>query len=138
MQINSGEFLDSQIEQVSLIQLFNLLEEIVAFKDIPAVVAEPIDIGNDVDVNMGRIAQQLGNIKWRGIVERLARFLDQKGLEIDALIISRFVFFEDSGFGALQHAIQAPQQGKRQNNLAIVGLFEIPSEQISNRPCERR
>ena len=49
---------------------------------------------------------------------------------------AQYLFFQHDVLGGLQYAIEATQDGERKNNLAVLGLLVIATQQIGNKPDE--
>ena len=83
-----------------------------------------------------RIAEQLAERHFRGVVEALPRGALKKGVGIKPHGLLGGFLGQHSGFGRLQHTIQTPQHREGEDDLAVIGLLVIAPEEISDRPDE--
>lgn len=63
MKVYASELLDDLIKQVAVVQLLYLFEEVVPLEDVPAVVAERIDVRLQVLLDVCRVAKKLLEIE---------------------------------------------------------------------------
>ena len=74
----------------------------------------------------------------RGVVEALPSLPDEVRIGIHARLLLVGVFDQDGLLGGLQDAVEATQNGERQNDLAVIRLFVVAPQQIGDRPDEGR
>ncbi len=119
-------------------QTLDLGEEIKPFENIARRRREPLDIGIEVGANIVLIAEQFDEIERRRVVKSLFGFALEERLGINALSGLGRLLLQNRVFRHLQDAIQAAQDGKGQDDLAIFGSPVIPAQQIGDRPDEGR
>lgn len=81
MQIDGGEFLGHQVEQVILIEPVDEQLEVELLEHVPDVAGERADVVREVGTDVGRVAQQRREGHGGGVVELVAGLLDQKARE---------------------------------------------------------
>jgi hypothetical protein len=84
-----------------------------------------------------RIVKKFGEIEFREAIEWPPRnFLKQATDYVLRFRLNRRMLFEDLFLGKRKQAIEAPEDGERQNDLAILVPFVWPAEQITDTPDE--
>ena len=86
------------------------------------------------------ITHELLKIEWRGIVEKLPGLPQQKWLR--EFTPAFFLFSRSANtvglvFSPRPQSQTVPQDGERQNDLAVLGLLVVAAQQIRDRPDER-
>lgn len=102
-------------------------------EDLAGVGGERLDVGFEVPGGVG--FAEFREVHRRGVVEMLLR-LAQKQLFL-GLGWHRDdggELFQHRGLGGCKHALQPPQQGERQDDAAVLRLFEIAAQQIGDGP----
>ena len=64
--------------------------------------------------------------------------MQQKRLGVEFFPLSGSQFGEHRRLGLFQHAIQPPEHSEWQNDLAVLGLFVVTSQQLGDGPDEGR
>jgi hypothetical protein len=83
------------------------------------------------------VPHQPFHVQRGGVVEQLARFLDQERRWVEAGSLPFFLFLEDQRFGFLEDAVQSPQHGERQDDTPVFRLLVVAAEQVGDSPNER-
>jgi hypothetical protein len=138
VQVHLGEALHHQVEDVGLVQARHLLGELEALdEDLPHVVAEGAQVGVEVLGDVVRVVQQAAEVEAGGVVEvGPADAAQDGGGLLDAAAREPIVLLHDRVPGVLQHAVQAPQHGEGQDDLAVVVLLEVAAQQVGDGPQE--
>ena len=82
------------------------------------------------------VAHQLLHVERRRVVEELARLAQQERLGIQPGLLALRQLGQHGGLGGLQHAVEPPQHGERQDDLAVFGLLVVAAQQIGDGPDE--
>jgi hypothetical protein len=72
-----------------------------------------------------------------GVVEVLARLLEQEWLGVEARLLACGQFGQDGSLGRREDTVQPSQHHERQNDLPVVRLLVIAAQQLGDRPDER-
>ena len=68
--------------------------------------------------------------------KRLPRLPQEERLRVQPGLLPGRVLGQHGGLGGLQHAIQPPQDGEGQDDLAVLGLLVVAAQQIGDGPDE--
>ena len=136
MQVNAGKLLGHHVEQAGFGQLVDLGVKLKALKDVAHRRAEGLHVCTQVLTNVVLVAHELLQVQRRGVVEKLARFAQQKGLRVQAGGFAGGFLSQHLGLGGLQHTVQPAQHGKRQDHLAILALLVVAAQQVGDGPNE--
>jgi len=79
-----------------------------------------------------------GHIQRRSVIEVMARLFQPEWVWVDLRRATLRFLCQDSGFGRFQDAIELSETYERLSDSAIFRLLVITSEQLSDRPDERR
>ncbi len=135
-QVGGGHLLHDLEEQVGLVELADELAELEVLEDLAGVLREAVHVGEQVALDVG--AAQLGQVHRRGVVEGLARGLEEEllaGVLLQLLHgLELLDLFENLGLAALQHALQAAQDREGEDHAAVLGLLEVAAEQVGEGP----
>ena len=127
MKIDVDELFGDQIEQSGFAKSVDLGLELKSFEDVSYRRREGLDVGHEVFADVVLIPHEFLHVQGGGVVEELAGFFEQEWFGIDPCGDPFFKFGQDCRFGRFQNAIEAAQDSKRQDDLAILRLFVIPT-----------
>ena len=136
VQVDVGELLGHQVEQAGLGQPVDLGVELEALEDVAHGGRERLHVGEQVFADVVLVAHQLLHVQRRRVVEELARLAQQERLRVQPGLFSRRQLGQHGGLGRLQHAIQPPQHGEGQDDLAVFGLLVVAAQEIGDGPDE--
>lgn len=135
VQVDVGEFLGHQVEQVGLGQALDLGVEVEALEDVARRGRERLDVGVEVLADVILVAQQAGQIQLGRVVEALPGLAQQEML-VPRHVLLGGVFGQHGGLGTFQHAVQAAQNREGQDDAAVFGLLVVAAQQVGHRPDE--
>ena len=138
VQVDVGELLGHQVEQPGLGQPVNLGVEIEAGEDVAHGWREGLDVGAQILADVVLVAHELFQVQGRGIVKELAGLFEEEWLGIELGLGALGQLRQHAPFGRLQDAIQAPQHGEGQDDLAVVGLLVVATQQVGYGPDKGR
>ncbi|MOA08256.1 hypothetical protein D3C78_1280080 [compost metagenome] len=134
VQIDSGELLGHQVQQVGLLKLLQPAIEGEVLEHLTGVGGE---LGNVVlQVSPGAGGAEAGQGELRDVIEGGAGRAGQQQVEIHATGLERLVLAAHGIAGRLQHALQAAQHGERQDDAAKLGLPEVATQHVGHVPDE--
>jgi hypothetical protein len=136
VQVDIGELFGDEIEQPGLGQLVDLGVKVEALEDVPHCRRECLHVGSQVLADVVLVAHQLLEVERRRVVEELAGLAQQEGFRVQPGCLAGLLLGKDSDLGRFQHAVEAPQHGEGQNDLAILRLLVVAAQKISDRPDE--
>jgi len=113
------------IQQACLGEAIYLGVEVKTLEDVAYGWREGLDVTEQIFTDVILIAHQLLHVQWRGVVETLPRFAQQEWLWIQPGLLLFIELGQHGWLGCLKHAIQSAQNGERQDDLAVFGLFVI-------------
>jgi len=70
----------------------------------------------------------------RGVVEAVPGRAQQERFRIQAGLGALVQLGQHFGLGRRKHAVQTPQHGERQDDLAVFRLLVVTAQQVGNRP----
>ncbi|MNN05474.1 hypothetical protein D3C81_1182350 [compost metagenome] len=132
-QISSGEALHHLIQQIGGFQLLYEVFKVEVFEDLAGILAERLYVAHQIGGGLG-VGQ--GVEGQRGGVEELLPSGAQH-VHFTYGIRAAFLGVGLANHGILgrrQHTLQTPQQGERQDDATVLGLFEVTAQQVGNRP----
>ena len=138
VQVEAGELLGHQVQQLGLVQPFDRGGKVEVLEDGPHVGREALDVAVQVGANVVLVAHQLAHVERRHVVEIQAGLALDEGLERDAGGLLRCVLLEHLGLGGREHAVQAAQHRKRQDHAAVLALLEVATQEVGDGPDQRR
>ena len=138
VQVDSGELLDDQIQPVGLGEVANEVGHAKAVEDITHVGREPLDVVDQVVSHPLGIAHQGRERPPRRVVERQLELGFKHDGGVDLARLNLFVLGKHLVLGRFEDAVQAAQDGERQNHVAVlVGLIR-PPQQVGDLPDQIR
>ena len=138
VQIDAGELLGDQIEQIGLGQALDLAGEVEALEDVARRRREGLQIGVEVLADVVLVAQERGQVQRAGVVEAHAGLAQQEGLGVQPGLGARRMLGQHRRLGGLQHAVQPAQHGEGQDDAAVFALLVVTTQQVGDRPDEGR
>ena len=136
VQVDVLELLQHQEKQPGLVHLGDRVAEIELLQHLPHVVREPGDVSPQVRGQVSMVLQQPLERERRGVVEGEARRPAELRGQVLQLSLELRVGLQNFRLGWLQHAIQPPQHGQRQDHVRILGPLERVAQQVGHRPDE--
>lgn len=114
-EVDRREALQHEVEGVRLVEALDLVLEAEAGEDVADVVAEPVDVGQQVGLDVGAVAGERGQRVLRGVVEGVAGALAQPDVEqVPVRVVpSGNPFGVDDVLSRREHAVEATQDGHR-------------------------
>ena len=132
-QVDRGEALHHLVEEVGVTQLLDEVLEVEVLEDFAGILAEGLHIAHQIVAGLG--IRELGQGQRRGIEELLIGGPQQQLLAHGVgLVLVGLGGLKHLGLGGLQHALQSAQQGKGQDHPAVLGLLEITTQEVCDRP----
>jgi hypothetical protein len=140
MQVDLGEALHHEEENVRLVELGDLLGQLEALEeDLADVLGEALDVGEQVRGEVVRIVEQPPEVELADVVEVHARQPLEDGRDVLQLAtLNLRVPRKHLLLAGLEHAVEPPQHREGQDDLAEVVLFEVAPQQIRDGPQEGR
>ena len=138
-QVHSGEPLDDLEQQVLLVHACDLLAEGATLHDLAHVGGEVADVGAEVLCQVVRVVEQPLEVEPGRVVERPARRLLKEALA-HVLVPAGIpgVGVKHRLLRLLQHAVEAPQDGQGEDDLAVLVSLVRASQQVADAPDEVR
>ena len=139
-QVELGELLDDQVERIGLLEPLHLLLEPEPGEHVADVVAEAVDVGQQVGLDVGAVAGQRGEGVGRGVVERVLRGLAQLDVQqvLGHPVTGALLLGQHGVLRRCQDAIQPAQDRHRQDDIALLLRLVRPAEQVGDGPDEVR
>ena len=138
VDIGQREPLDQRAERVGLRETRDLIAELEAVQDVLHVGREAIEPSPEVGFELlaAGAGAQVAQGELRGVVEGLARCLAQRRVLLyHAGLIQRGLHVEDGLLAVLQHGVQPPQHGHRQDHVAILAAHvEVAQHVVGDAP----
>jgi hypothetical protein len=126
VQVESGELLGDQVEQLGLVQPLDRAAKSKCSKIVAHVGREALDVAVQVGADVVLVAHQLAHVERRHVVEVQAGLALDEGLEGDAGGLLGGVLLEHLGLGRRQHAVQPAQHRERQDHPAVLDCLKSP------------
>lgn len=112
--------------------------EVEALENVPHRGRETPEVGEQIFPDVVLVAHELLQVERGGVVKELARFLEEKGLGIQPGSIALLLFSKHFRFGGLEDAVKAAEDSEGQDDLAVIGLLVITTEEVRHGPDEGR
>ena len=136
MQVDARELLGHEVEQARFCELVDLRVELEGLEDVPNRRGEALHVGSKVFADVVLVPHQLLQVERRRIEEELLGLLDEEWLGVQPSLLSKRLLGEHGGLRAFENAVEPPEDGERQDDLAVLGLLVIAAEEIGDRPDE--
>ena len=136
VEVDVGELLGDEVEQLGLGEPVDLGVELEALEDVAHRGREGLHVGAQVLADVVLVAHELLQVERRRVVEELAGLPQQEGLGVQPGLLARGQLGEHGGLGGFEHAVEAAQDGERQDDLAVLGLLVVAAQQIGDGPDE--
>ena len=138
-EVDVRELLDDLVEEVPLVHARDLLVEPEALHDLEDVVREVPDVAAEVLRDVVWVVEQPREVEPRGVVERPpGGALELLATDVRAVAGVRSVGGEHRLLRLGEHAVEAPEHGEGEDDLAVLVALVGPSEQVADAPDERR
>ena len=138
VEVDGGEFLGDQIEQVGLGEPVDLDGELEALENVADVGREALHIGRQVLAHVVLVADELLQVEGGRVVEALPGLAQEERLRVEPGLLLVRQLRQHRRLGRLQHAIETAQHGEGQNDLAVVRLLVVAAQKVGDRPDEGR
>ena len=136
-EVDAREPLDDLEQQVLLVHARDLHIEREALHDLAHVGREVPDVGAEVLRDQVGVVQQPFKVEPGGVVERPpSGRLQQLAAHVLTLRAVFGIGRENVILRRGQHAIEAPQHGQRQDDLAVLVALVGPAQQVADGPDE--
>ena len=136
------ELLDQRAERVGPRKPRELIAELEALQDLLHIRREAVEISLEVgpELLLARAGAQIAQGKPRRVVEGLTRGLPEGCILVrDPRLIERRLHPDDRGLRRLQHGVEPPQDGHRQDHVAILAAHvEIAQHIVGDTPDKVR
>ena len=136
VQIDLREALGDLVEQPGLVKPIDLGVKLEALEDIAHGWRECLNVAEQVLADVILVAHQLLHVERRGVVEALAGLAQQERLRVQPGFLLVGKLLEDGFLRRFEHAVEATQNGEGQDNLAVVGLLVVATQEVSDGPEE--
>ena len=134
MEVDGGELGNDEEEAVGFIELGDVIVEAEVFEDGADVGGEAADVFEEVGGDVVGIALESFEIELAGVVEALAGGFAEEG--VGGFASPLLLGFEDLGFGGIEDAIEAAEDGHGEHDFAILGRAVGTAEGIGDVPDE--
>ncbi len=140
MKIRLSKLLNHQIQQVVFVQPNNLVIDLESiYENLSGIVTETVDHIGQVRSDIVRVIQQLLKSEFAGVVKAVPRRHVQHGFTHGIVHVLGQILhlLENLVLCGGKNTVQTAQDGEWQNNLAVVGLFVVPTQKFCYGPDER-
>lgn len=107
-------------------------ERAVRWNSMPPIFWRRVRIGAAILTDVVLIAHELLQIERRGVVEKLAGFAQQEGFRVQPGFLPLRQLRENGGLGGFKDAVEATEDGERQDDLAVFGLLVVAAQKIGD------
>ena len=108
--------------------------EFEALENVADIGRKALHISREMRPDVVLVADQLRQVQDRRVVKALPGLAQQKRLGIESDRLLRLQLRQHRRLGRLQNAIEAAENGERQDDLAVIGLLVIAAQQVRDRP----
>jgi len=126
MQVDAGEFLRDLAQQARHRQPLHLRLEVAVLEAVADPGRETLDVFLEVLADVVLVPHELLQVQGRGVVELQGGPAAQVGVRVDAGLPAGGRLGQAFLLGGVEDAIQAPEDGERQDDLAVLGLLVVP------------
>ena len=138
-EVDVRELLDDLVEQVPLVHARDVLVEPEALHDLEDVVREVPNVAAEVLRDVVRVVEQPREVEPRGVVERPPRgALELLATDVRAVAGVRSVGGEHRLLRLGEHAVEAPEHGEGEDDLAVLVALVGAAQQVADAPDEGR
>ena len=134
------ELLDERAERVGLGEARDLVAELEVLEDVLHVRREAVEVGLEVGLELllAGAGLEVAQRELRGVVEGLAGGLAQGWSWLDdAGLVERGLHVEHGLLGRLEHRVEPPQHGHRQDHVAVLAAhIEVAEHVVRDAPDE--
>ena len=134
MEVDGGELGNDEEEAVGFIELGDVIVEAEVFEDGADVGGEAADVFEEVGGDVVGVALEALEIELAGVVEALAGGFAEEG--VGGFASPLLLGFEDLGFGGIEDAIEAAEDGHGEHDFAILGRAVRTAEGVGDVPDE--
>ena len=140
VQIDLCELRHDEEEDVRLAHLLDLGLELEVVEDAAHVGREPLDVAQQVLLDVVRVTLELREVEGRVVVEALARDLVEHSVQGLALVTVPYLLIplDHGGLGRRQDAVEAPKDGQGQHDPLVLRRAIGAAEEVGYLPDEVR
>lgn len=138
MKVDPGELLGDLVEEAVLREALDLGGEIEPLENVPHRGRERLIVGEQVLADMVLIAHELAHIEGGRVVETLPGLAQEERVGIEPRLRLVGELGEHGRLGGLQNAVEAPEDGEREDDLAVFGLFVVAAQEVRHGPDKGR
>ena len=113
MQVDRGELLAHQVQQLGLVQPLDRDREVEVLEDRTHIGCEALEVAVQIGTDVVLVAHEPAHVQRRDVVEIQARLALDERLEVDARPPLVVVLGERGFLGGGQHAVETAQHGER-------------------------
>lgn len=129
------ELLDQVAEHVVLGEFVGLLAEPEPADDLLYVGREPVEVGEEVGLELLRGAEEIHQRERRGVVERLPGGLTEYPILVHHVRpIELFLHLQDGVLTRLEEHVETADDDHRQDDVAVLAADVVVAEQSSAMP----
>ena len=137
VQVDVLEALEHLEQQPRLVELADRVVEVELLQHLAHVRAEAGDVVAQVRRQMRRVGEELVEVVAGGVVEREARDPAELRVEVLELLAPKLgLFRQHLLLRAGQHAVQAAQDGERQDDVLVLAALEGIADEVRDAPEE--
>lgn len=137
VQVDAGEPLRHLVQQPGLGQALDLGVELEAVEHVAYRWRERLHVAVEVFPDVILVPHELLHVQGGGVAEGLAGPAQEERLGVQAGLGLGRQFGQHGRLGWFQHAVQAAQDGERQDDPAVLGLLVIAAQEVGDGPDER-
>lgn len=135
-QVDLGELLDDEVEQVGVGQALDLQVEGVVVEDLGGFGGEAAE--EVLEVLLDLLGVRVGTDRGERLLGEVVEVTAGRGTQDRVLVLARarLCALPHRFAGVLHHAVHAAQQRHRQDDLAVLGTLVVAAQEIGHRPDE--